>query len=147
MTQAWDGVVLVCDADGLVESAVPSAVRLATDPPFTEALGAAVRSFVASEEDSAVLPLDGRSARLSRLVARTSLRVLVTVRSRESGGLRVLTPALRRVAELAALGASAREISGMLGTSFETVRTQLRDSYRRLGVSSREELASALAEE
>jgi ATP/maltotriose-dependent transcriptional regulator MalT len=55
-----------------------------------------------------------------------------------------LTPSERRIAELAAAGTSNREIAATLFLSVRTVETHLTSAYRRLGISSRHELAGAL---
>ena len=52
-----------------------------------------------------------------------------------------LTPAERRVAELAALGLPNREIANALFVSPKTVEFHLRNVFRKLGVRSRTELA------
>ena len=57
-----------------------------------------------------------------------------------------LTPSERRIAELAAAGASNREIAASLFLSVRTVETHLTSAYRRLGISSRRELGDALAD-
>jgi DNA-binding CsgD family transcriptional regulator len=54
-----------------------------------------------------------------------------------------LTPSERRIAELAAAGASNREIAASLFLSVRTVETHLTSAYRRLGISSRRERAPA----
>jgi DNA-binding CsgD family transcriptional regulator len=59
----------------------------------------------------------------------------------------VLTPAQRSVAQVAARGATAREIASELSMAVESVRSLLREAYRRLDVSSRAELAMVLSEE
>jgi DNA-binding CsgD family transcriptional regulator len=55
-----------------------------------------------------------------------------------------LTPSERRIAELAAAGASNREIAASLFLSVRTVETHLTSAYRRLRISSRRELSEAL---
>jgi DNA-binding CsgD family transcriptional regulator len=57
-----------------------------------------------------------------------------------------LTAAERRVAEHASAGATNREISRELFISVRTVETHLSRAYRKLGLSSREELTRALLE-
>lgn len=56
----------------------------------------------------------------------------------------LLSPTQRKVAEYAACGATAREIATTLGAAVETVRSHLKEVYRRLEVCSRLELAAAL---
>jgi DNA-binding SARP family transcriptional activator/DNA-binding CsgD family transcriptional regulator len=60
-------------------------------------------------------------------------------------GLRALTDTQRRVAALAAEGHSEREIAQAMFVTPNAVDFQLGDVYRKLGVSSRDELALALA--
>jgi DNA-binding CsgD family transcriptional regulator len=65
---------------------------------------------------------------------------------RAGGASGPLTAAERRVAEHAAAGATNREISQELFISVRTVETHLSKVYRKLGVSSRDEMALALRE-
>jgi DNA-binding CsgD family transcriptional regulator len=58
---------------------------------------------------------------------------------------RHLTPTERRVAELAATGAHNKEIAGALFVSVKTVEANLSRVYAKLGIRSRVELASGLA--
>ena len=58
---------------------------------------------------------------------------------------RQLTPTERRVAELAATGAQNKEIAGALFVSVKTVEANLSRVYAKLGIRSRVELASGLA--
>lgn len=60
-------------------------------------------------------------------------------------GLRALTDTQRRVAMLAAEGQSEREIAQAMFVTPNAVDFQLGDVYRKLGISSRDELALALA--
>jgi DNA-binding CsgD family transcriptional regulator/RecA/RadA recombinase len=59
-------------------------------------------------------------------------------------GLESLTPSERRVAELAAQGPTNREIAQALFVTPKTVEVHLSHAYRKLGISSRSQLASAL---
>jgi DNA-binding CsgD family transcriptional regulator len=59
-------------------------------------------------------------------------------------GVDALTPAERRVAELAAGGATNREIARRLYLSPKTVEMHLRSAYRKLDLQSRDQLAAAL---
>jgi DNA-binding CsgD family transcriptional regulator len=61
-------------------------------------------------------------------------------------GVDALTPTERRVADLAAGGASNPQIAQGLFVSVKTVETHLGRAYRKLGIVSREELARALDE-
>jgi DNA-binding CsgD family transcriptional regulator/tetratricopeptide (TPR) repeat protein len=60
-------------------------------------------------------------------------------------GLESLTPSERRVAELAAEGPTNREIAQALFVTPKTVEVHLSSVYRKLGISSRSQLAGALA--
>jgi DNA-binding SARP family transcriptional activator/DNA-binding CsgD family transcriptional regulator len=62
-------------------------------------------------------------------------------------GIDALTDTQRRLAALAAEGRSEREIAQAMFVTPNAVDFQLGDVYRKLGVSSREELASALTVE
>ncbi len=66
-------------------------------------------------------------------------------RRRAATGTDALTPAERRVADLAASGMSNREIAQSLFVSLRTVETHLTHSYQKLGIASREQLDAALA--
>lgn len=55
-----------------------------------------------------------------------------------------LTPSERRVVDLAAAGASNRQIAESLVVSLRTVEIHLTSAYRKLGVSGRRQLAGAL---
>ena len=60
-------------------------------------------------------------------------------------GVEALTPSERRVAELAAGGASNREIAQALFVTTKTVEVHLSSAYRKLGICSRGQLPGALA--
>jgi len=55
-----------------------------------------------------------------------------------------LTPSERRIADLAAAGQSNREIAQALFVTPKTVEYHLRNSYRKLDISSRRQLGEAL---
>ncbi|WP_280670383.1 MULTISPECIES: helix-turn-helix transcriptional regulator [unclassified Kitasatospora] len=81
-------------------------------------------------------------------LARTARRRLITAggRMREITSSRadILTDTERKVAALAAAGASNRQIATALFVTVRTVETHLTSVYRKLGVSRRVGLASAL---
>ncbi len=66
------------------------------------------------------------------------------VRRRAVTGPNALTPAERRIADLAAGGASNRDIAQTLFVTPKTVENHLGNAYRKLGVAGRTELAAAL---
>jgi DNA-binding CsgD family transcriptional regulator len=61
-------------------------------------------------------------------------------------GVASLTPSERRVAEMAAEGPTNREIAQALYVTQRTVEVHLTSIYRKLAISSRSQLAAALAE-
>jgi DNA-binding NarL/FixJ family response regulator len=65
-------------------------------------------------------------------------------RRRVTTGAGALTPSERRIAELAAAGQQNREIAEALFVTMATVEFHLRNAYRKLGISSRTQLAGAL---
>jgi DNA-binding CsgD family transcriptional regulator len=65
-------------------------------------------------------------------------------RSRVLSGLDSLTASERRVADLAREGMTNREIAQALFVTARTVEGHLTQAFRKLDVSSRDELASAL---
>jgi ATP/maltotriose-dependent transcriptional regulator MalT len=83
------------------------------------------------------------------LAARAEAELLATgARPRRIAlsGVRSLTPSERRVAEMAAEGPTNREIAQALFVTAKTVEVHLSSVYRKLGISSRSQLAAALAE-
>jgi DNA-binding NarL/FixJ family response regulator len=69
----------------------------------------------------------------------TQLKPLRLVKS--GGGMRLLTPREAEVVHLLTEGMSTREISHKLGVTEHTIRNYLSNTYEKLGVSSRVELA------
>ena len=65
-------------------------------------------------------------------------------RPASGAGLGALTPAERRVADIAASGATNREIARRLYLSPKTIEMHLRSAYRKLDLPGRDGLASAL---
>ena len=67
-------------------------------------------------------------------------------RRRLATGAGALTPSERRIAELAAAGRQNREIAESLFVTVDTVEFHLRNGYKKLGISRRDELPEALGE-
>jgi DNA-binding CsgD family transcriptional regulator len=85
----------------------------------------------------------------TELAARAERELLATgARPRRVAlsGVDSLTPSERRVAELAAEGPTNREIAQALFVTQRTVEVHLTSIYRKLAISSRSQLAAALAE-
>ena len=136
-----------------------AAVRLGSEaPPRLETiralvdLGAALRRenqrAEAREwlERGADLAARGGAAALSER-ARVELAATGARPRREAllSGPASLTPSERRIAELAATGQSNREIAQALFVTPKTVEYHLRNTYRKLDIQNRQELAEALS--
>jgi DNA-binding CsgD family transcriptional regulator len=83
------------------------------------------------------------------LAARAETELLATgARPRRIAlsGLESLTPSERRFAEMAAEGPTNREIAQALFVTPRTVEVHLSSVYRKLGIRSRSQLSTALAE-
>ena len=84
------------------------------------------------------------------LAARAHRELLATggrPRRLQFTGAEGLTAGERRVATLAAKGQSNRQIAGALYITVRTVENHLASCYRKLGISSRNDLAGALTAE
>lgn len=81
----------------------------------------------------------------ARLWAERTSTELESLGLRRSGSDE-LSPAERRVAELAAAGGTNREIAATLFMSPKTVEAHLAHSYRKLGIRSRAQLGTRLAD-
>jgi DNA-binding CsgD family transcriptional regulator len=67
-------------------------------------------------------------------------------RSTALTGVASLTPSERRIAAMAAEGMSNREVAQALFVTTRTVEMHLSNSFRKLDISSRTQLAEALSE-
>jgi len=144
-----EGADLVVRDDGHLELASRHASWWIDRPGFVERLAFFVRAYAAGD-DAPMALLRGARASVTRLSGDHGSRFLVhlsdppvLLRAADS----VLSPAQRETAKYAAAGATLSEIAQALGRKPETVRTHLREAYRRLGVSSRLELARVLGEQ
>jgi DNA-binding CsgD family transcriptional regulator len=101
----------------------------------------------AALEGTALADADAVGAVLLAQRARREL-VATGLRPRQAALERTaaLTPRQRQVCELAAAGKGNRQIAQALFLSIKTVETHLAAGYRKLGVSTRAELAARLAE-
>ena len=115
-----------------------------------EGVGALLMAAEASSEASAACRRDGLDRRASTWDHRAE-----ELRAR-CGGIRTpglahagegerLTRREREVADLAASGASSKEIADRLFLSVRTVENHLQHAYTKLGVTGREQLVEALA--
>jgi DNA-binding CsgD family transcriptional regulator len=138
-------VFLVLAADGSVELQSPESRPLLAQPLVLESLRAALRFFAATDRSRMTMSSGRFEIYLARLAGADGERYAATlVESSATTDPSALTPAQRHVASFAIAGATVPEIARHLGRSRETVRTHLREIYRRLDVSNRVELARAL---
>jgi DNA-binding CsgD family transcriptional regulator len=113
----------------------------------------------ASEQADAVVQLDSALAGYGQTGAgrdmarvRRRLRELGVRRRSQAGGRRPvsgwtsLTPAEQATSELVAQGLSNQQVAGQMYVSAHTVAYHLRNVFRKLGISSRVELARVMAE-
>ncbi|HEV8250431.1 MAG TPA: AAA family ATPase [Gaiellaceae bacterium] len=142
-----DGIALLEEA---VEVLDGSPAKLEHAKARTE-LGAALRR---SNRRSAAREHLRRAVELARicgaapLAARAETELFATgARPRRLAltGVDALTPSERRVADMAAQGPTNREIAQSLFVTPKTVEVHLSSVYRKLGISSRSQLAEALA--
>lgn len=137
---------LLTDPSGRIDLASPGGETWLT-PPRRER----VVEVVAQAETSGVLDtiqgVDGARATLVRMHG-AKLAYLMTLEPTSPPELspdHLLTARQREVVETAVLGATVTEIAQALRLSPDTVRSHLKDIYRRLGIASRVELAAVLA--
>jgi DNA-binding CsgD family transcriptional regulator/tetratricopeptide (TPR) repeat protein len=140
---------------GLLEEAVEvltnSPAKLEHAKARTE-LGAALRRANRRSEAREQLR---RAAELATICGARPLAARANTELRATGarprrialsGVESLTPSERRVAQMAAEGPTNREIAQALFVTPKTVEIHLSSVYRKLGISSRSQLPTALAE-
>jgi DNA-binding CsgD family transcriptional regulator len=137
---------LLTDAVATLE---PSFARL----ELARALGDLGAALAADGRPAEARPQLGRALELAgslgaSALAECLLGQLIAVggrpRSASRGGVDGLTPAERRVAELAASGLTNRQAAQELFLSEKTIETHLASTYRKLAIRSRAQLAGAL---
>ena len=115
-------------------------------------LGAALRRSGAREESRGFLRAALEVAErlgAAALVRRAREELLASgARPRRTAlrGSAALTPSQRRVCERAAQGLTNRQIAQQLFITLSTVENHLRASYRKLGITSKDQLAAALVD-
>jgi DNA-binding CsgD family transcriptional regulator len=126
----------------------------ATEPVtdwLTEERRAFLGDFVACVDrgEQPATALDGASISVRRLVGERTMYLvnLAAERLPQRSVLARLSGRRREVAELAAAGATAKEVAEELGISPHTVRQHLKVVYRDLGVASRVDLARLVESE
>lgn len=105
-------------------------------------------SLLANEARVPAVLLRGESQMIARPLEGLAASWLVELSPTRSVRLSVdaaLTPTQRTIAEYAVVGATVEEIAVTLSSGKETVRSHLREIYRRLEVANRVELVRALS--
>ena len=108
--------------------------------PAAEAYTQAVGAYRGQGRRAAALACTARAGELLAACAGAQTPILAAAETMDAH----LTPRQREVAELAARGASNREIADRLFTSVRTIEGHLLRAFVKLGISRREELPAAL---
>ncbi len=143
-----EGSDLVLCPDGTIELASECGCALLGRPGARDELRAWVRGVDAAEPGRASV-IRGHRARWTRLHGAAGVRYLVNLEPVAPLRLHptfALSRTQREIATLAAEGATVPEIAGQRDMAEATVRAHVRQIYERLGVSTRVELARALAD-
>jgi DNA-binding CsgD family transcriptional regulator len=140
------GIELLTEASELLRGSTAQLERLHVLVDLGAALRRARKRVQAREPLREALELSRRHGALA--LARRAHDELVATGEKLAPltliGPRSLTPSERRIAELAATGQTNREIAQTLFLSIKTVESHLRGAYRKLDVTSREQLGEAL---
>ncbi len=147
VTGGDDGIELLREAVSVLDGSPPRYERMRSLTDYGAALRRAGHRREAREPLRRALELAERSGAL-RTAARARDELLATgARPRRTAlsGADALTPSERRVCRLAADGLSNREIAQALFVTVRTVEGHLTQTYMKLDITSREQLAGALA--
>ncbi|GEM_PF-2609810 len=150
--QTKDGY-LVLDVAGRLQASSPAAGEWLDGRRMAALQGVVSRLDVSAGNEPAAgvrIWLDGLVARVVTMRGGDRPLTMVHLRRCEApstAAFEGLSPALTRVAVLAANGLTVKAIGADLGKSANTVKTQLRQIYRVLGVSNRAELARLLSDQ
>jgi DNA-binding CsgD family transcriptional regulator len=131
------GVVALCDRSGLIHAAEPGFSDLTALRRGDTIAGLALARLRGPAHT--VIAMNGMCLRA------TDAGAWVLLQAVREGVSAALSQREKQVARHYAEGLSYKEIARELGSSPSTVRTQLQNVYRRLGVHSRTELQRALA--
>jgi len=141
------GIGLLREAVGVLDGSFARLELARARTDLGEALLAAGDAAAAREAlaDAVTLAHDLGAVALGRRASAAALAAGARPRRVALRGAAALTPAERRVADLAARGASNQEIAEALVVTVKTVETHLSRTYHKLGIRSRTQLADALA--
>jgi DNA-binding CsgD family transcriptional regulator len=142
-----EGIELLTQAVKLGETVPPRLEQMRALIELGAALRRANRRADAREPLRRGLDLSHRSG-AGVLAARARTELLATgarPRRLAQTGVESLTVSQRRVAELAARGLTTRQVAEALFVTPKTVEFHLRQTYLKLGLSSRAELTAALS--
>ena len=143
------GIALIREAVAVLE---PSPARLEHAYALAD-LGAALRraNHRAEARDHLRQALELAQRSGATLLAEQAHEELIATGARPrrivQTGAAALTPSERRIAAMAAEGLSNREIAQALFVTLRTVEMHLSNAFRKLDISSRTQLAAALAAE
>ncbi|MDH3728707.1 MAG: LuxR C-terminal-related transcriptional regulator [Myxococcales bacterium] len=115
-------------------------------PHLIPRLVEAVRALHSARRERQWILLGGKRVLLQALDGPQSgcAATVCEIQEGDSRAKQVLSPRQYEIAEYAAAGATASEISEILQISIHTVRQHLKEAYRRLQVGNRVELSHAL---
>jgi len=135
----------VVDAHGALSMASPDAQAWVAQPgALARVLELRARSEGEAPRASAWWvadpPMFLRFVPMQQAKARHLLVTVVPTRPELAEALELLTPVQREVAEYAAAGATVAEIADVLERSPETVRSHMKEIYKRLSICTRLEL-------